>query len=483
LKKRLDELEPREVWRWFAELSRIPRPSGREEQVSAFLESFASERGLESARDELGNVLVRKPGQGAVSDGDPLALQAHVDMVAEKRSGIVHDFMTDPIKPVIEGDWVKAVDTTLGADNGIGVSCMLALLDSQELQHPPLECLFTVDEERGLSGALQLDPSWISARRLINLDSEDEGRFCVGCAGGVDVNLKIELDGNARTADSLSEISIDGLRGGHSGVEIDKNRANALRITGRILDGLCDLGCGLHSMKGGGKRNAIPRSARLLVHVPQGSEEDCRRTLGEIQRALAYEYEGIEKGISISMSELNVSGRLMSGSSACKVRDILLALPHGVVKMSGVVDGLVETSVNLATAEAGSGELSIDLSIRSSIESAKRQVERSIRCLGNLAGGEVTTSGRYPGWRPRSDSALLRAAVDLYNGTRDQEPVVETIHAGLECGVIGDKLKELDMISVGPDIRDVHVPGERVSISSVQRFWSFLSELVEKLGK
>lgn len=482
MKKRLDELEPREVWRWFAELCRIPRPSGREEQVADFLEEFASERGLESTRDEAGNVLVRKPGLGAGAESDPVALQAHVDMVAEKRSGIVHDFMSDPIRPVIEGDWVQAIDTTLGADNGIGVACMLALLDAEALEHPPLECLFTVDEERGLSGARELEPSWITAHRLINLDSEDEGRFCIGCAGGVDVRLTVGLDSDAR-ADALWEISIDGLRGGHSGVEIDKNRANALRVTGRVLARLCDLGCGLHSIKGGSKRNAIPRSARLLVHVPDGLGERCREELAGIRRDLKYEYEGIEKDLSVTMAALNVSGRLLSDSSARKVADLLQILPHGVIKMSGVVEGLVETSVNLATAEAGDDEFSATLSVRSSIESAKSQVERSIESLGNLAGGEVTTSGRYPGWRPRSDSALLRTAVDLYGRTRGREPIVETIHAGLECGVIGDKLENLDMISLGPDIRDVHVPGERVSISSVQQFWGFLSELIERLGK
>jgi dipeptidase D len=477
LTRRLQDLQPSAVWSFFLRLCEIPRPSGAEEKVTRYLLDFADRKGLESLADEAGNVLIRKPGSGDAAGAGPLALQAHTDMVPEKVDGSDHDFMSDPIEPEIDGDWVISRETTLGADNGIGVSCMLAMLDSGDLPHPPLECLFTVDEERGLTGAAALDPGWLDARRLINLDSEDEGRFCIGCAGGVDISVTDTLPVGVREGET-ARLTIGGLKGGHSGMEIDRGRACGVKLAGRALAVLADLGASISRLDAGTKRNAIPRGANLELWIPGGSMDEAKAAVDRLAGQVSEEYRGIEESIEMRLEPVEWDLPPVPFGHTRRLADLLLSLPHGVVKMSGVVEGLVETSVNLATARLSEGSLTITLSARSSIDDAKGWVVRHIRALGRMAGAAVEESGAYPGWRPRADSPLLDRARKVYKDTTGSDAVVETIHAGLECGILGSRYPGLDMISMGPTIRDVHIPGERVSIPSLQRFWSFLTSLL-----
>ena len=476
----LKGLEPREIWFWFEEISKIPRPSGQEEEIADFIENFALERELNSLRDSENNVLIRKPGQGGRESASALLLQAHVDIVAEKTDNSRHDHSRDPIVPEVDGDWVKATETTLGADNGIGVSMMLAVLDSGDIAHPPLECLFTTDEERGLTGAGNLDPSWITARRLINLDSEEDGIFTIGCAGGLDVHLRMA----APPGDEMDcfEISLFGLKGGHSGMEIGSSRANAISLLARVLHHLMKKhGCLMGEFSGGTKRNAIPRSARALVHVPKEHAKEVQDYLSTAARELAEEYRGIEENIALELNAGSTPVQTVSSKAGRVLIDLLLSLPHGVQKMSGVVDGLVETSCNLALASLKEGEFTADITIRSPLSTARYALGERICATARLAGADCSRGGQYPGWIANPESELLSRVLDIYRDTQDREPKVMSIHAGLECGIIGDRVGDMDMISMGPDIRDVHIPGERVSISSMKRFWNFFLALLKKL--
>ncbi|MCD4701712.1 MAG: aminoacyl-histidine dipeptidase [Candidatus Aegiribacteria sp.] len=476
----LENIEPKKVWYWFEEISRIPRPSGEEKRIADFLVEFARRRYLEYSRDDVDNVLIRAAGSGKSADHPGLVLQAHVDIVAEKTDESSHDHSKDPIVPIIQDDWVTSPDTTLGADNGIGVALMLTVLDSEDTAHPPLECLFTTDEERGLTGAGNLDPEWITFRRLLNLDSEDEGVFTIGCAGGMDIHLEMPL--NRSDPVDCYRLEISGLKGGHSGMEIDKNRGNAIRFLGRVLRNLCiNHNCRIAGISGGTKRNAIPRNASAFIHFPQGDIDHARECLSQISEEIAFEYSGIEDEIKIRMENEPVKIGPLDFETGLKITDLLLALPHGVEKKSGVIDGLVETSVNLAIVSMSNDGFNVELTVRSPLESAKNALGDRITAVARLSGCAFNIGCSYPGWMPDSNSILLEKLIDIYTEVFGHEPQVESIHAGLECGIIGDRIGGMDMISMGPDIRDVHIPGERVSISSLQRFWKFFLSLLETL--
>ncbi|OPL18922.1 MAG: hypothetical protein AVO35_03045 [Candidatus Aegiribacteria sp. MLS_C] len=475
---RIGDLEPREVWVRFEELCAIPRPSGDEGRAADHVQAFAESRGLEFLRDGADNVLIRKPARGPGRVGNPpLALQAHLDMVPEKTGSSSHDFHRDPIRPVIDGDWVTSPDTTLGADNGIGVAVMLAILDSEELPHPPLECIFTTDEERGLTGASSLDPGWITARRMINLDSEDLDVFTIGCAGGADHVLRTRIP--LTKGRSCVPLSVRGLRGGHSGIEIDGNRGNAIRFLARAL-GRINCGAGIQAgyLWGGSKRNAIPREAGCMVAVP----EDDGGRLGEevlrLEKELRLEYSGIEDSIRVELGGEASDAPVMAPEQIRRVTDLLLSLPHGVEKMSGSIPGLVETSVNLAVLSMDGEDLAVQLSVRSPLSSARNALGERIHAAARLAGFSAEKGGEYPGWMPDTGSRLLERMKSIYTGLFGREPEVLSIHAGLECGIIGDRVGGMEMISIGPDIRDVHVPGEKVSISSLRKFWEFISAVL-----
>ena len=475
----LENIEPKEVWYWFEEISRIPRPSGEEEKIADFLVEFARKRNLEYSRDDVNNVLIRAAGSGRAADNPGLVLQAHVDIVPEKTDESTHDHSVDPIIPVIRGDWVVSPDTTLGADNGIGVALMLAVLDSQ-CAHPPLECLFTTDEERGLTGADSLRSEWINFRRLINLDSEDEGVFTIGCAGGMDIHLSMPVV-RSGPVDCYS-LEISGLKGGHSGMEIDKNRGNAIRILGRILRKLCmDYSCRIAGVSGGTKRNAIPRNASALIHFPDDDSDPAKEYLNRVSEEIALEYSGIEDGILIRMKNESAGIGALDCETGLRIADLLLALPHGVEKNSGVIKGLVETSVNMAIVSMSDEEFNVELTVRSPLASAKKALGDRIAAVARLSGCSFSTGGSYPGWIPDSNSTLLAKLIEIYTEVSGRKPEVESVHAGLECGIIGERIGNMDMISMGPDIRDVHIPGERASISSLQRFWKFFLYLLETL--
>jgi dipeptidase D len=476
----LESIEPAEVWYWFEEISAIPRPSGEEEKIADFLVDFARKRDLEFKRDGVNNVLIRAEGTGSAAGRRGLVLQAHVDIVPEKTDESTHDHSRDPIIPVIRGDWVVAPDTTLGADNGIGVALMLAILDSDDIVHPPLECLFTTDEERGLTGAGNLDPGWISYKRMINLDSEDEGTFTIGCAGGMDLHLSMPLS-RSESADCF-RLSISGLKGGHSGMEINRNRGNAIRFLGRILRELCvSYDCRIASLKGGSKRNAIPRNAEALIQLPENNLGEAMECARRISEEIAAEYTGIEDGVKVCMDGEAVEAKPVDRETGFRIANLLLVLPHGVEKNSGVIDGLVETSVNLAIASMSGNELSIELTVRSPLESAKIALGDRIAAIAEMSGCTFKTGGAYPGWIPDSSSALLGELKRIYSKTAGRAPKVESVHAGLECGIIGARTGGMEMVSMGPDIRDVHIPGERVSIPSLQRFWKFFKAILEQL--
>ncbi len=462
-----ETLEPSDVWRHFAALLAIPRPSGSEAAVADYVQGQAAAMGLESRRDRAGNVLIVRPGVGK-----GVVLQAHLDMVADKTPDSPSDPAVDPVSAVLRDGWLMSETTTLGADNGIGVAIMLALLGSGSRTLPPLECLFTVDEERGLVGAKSFPTEWLGYRRMINLDSEEENSICIGCAGGRDVGLFLNLEREARPAE-VSMLRVEGLNGGHSGMEIHRGGANAIRLAA----GICArLGLRLADFSGGTKHNAIPREAMAAVV----GEVDPMR-LEPMITAVRDEFSGVEKGISITV-EPGEPRRPLTAESSARLLNLLSALPHGVSSMSPSVPGLVQTSCNLAIAAVEGDRAAVTMSVRSSLDSSRDELTDRILAVGRLAGCDTQTGEGYPGWKPDPASPLLALARRACREVFGSEPTVEAIHAGLECGVIGKRVGGMDMISIGPDIRDVHVPGERVRVESVASFTRMLTVLLESLA-
>lgn len=463
----LGGLEPAAVWKHFGALLSIPRPSGSEGAAADYIVKTAEGLGLEWKRDEAGNVLVGRPGTGA-----GVVLQAHTDIVADRLPGSPTDPATDGVIPELRDGWVTSSSTTLGADNGIGVAMMLAILESPLKSLPAIECLFTVDEERGLLGARVFPPEWLSHRRLINLDSEEENSICIGCAGGRDVIVTKTLEYDTGPVPA-SVLTVGGLAGGHSGMEIIRGRANAVSVAARVCR---QLGLRVSGFAGGSKHNAIPRDARVFVagEIPP---EGLSRIKGEIMR----EFEGIEKDIVISSAPSSPRAVLSEGSST-GLLDLLLSLPHGVAAMSGTVPGLVQTSSNLAIVGTDGNRAEITVSVRSSVDSSRDALVERIVSIARLSGCSYEACDGYPGWAPDPGSPLLAHARRACSEFYGSEPTVLAIHAGLECGIIGKRVGGMDMISMGPDIRDVHVPGERVRVSSVQAFMGMLVNLLERLA-
>ncbi|MEX2442162.1 MAG: aminoacyl-histidine dipeptidase [Alkalispirochaeta sp.] len=479
-------LEPEAVWRHFSAISAIPRCSKKEQSVRQYVLDQAKRLGLEAQTDGVGNAVIRRPGVGSGADHATVTIQGHLDMVCEKNMGVDHDFDTDPISLVREGDWLTADRTTLGADNGIAVAMMLALLESDLSPLPPLECIFTVDEETGLTGALQIDPEIVTGRTMINLDTEEEGFFCIGCAGGKNTYGTLPLVWESTDASgALQAISVQltGLRGGHSGVNIHEERGNSVVLGARLTDRLLQTVPSLRiaDIRGGDKHNAIPREFEVVVVVPADATDTVRSTAAAVAEEFAAEFGDRELNLSVSTSPTDLPERVIGASGARSIVDLLLALPHGVLGMSHDVPGLVETSSNLAAVRIEEGNASFLTSQRSSrgslIEWASTKITAAIR----LAGGTPRAAEAYPAWPPRTDSPLLTTAVAAYKRLYDAEPEVGAFHAGLECGVINDKVGGMDMISFGPDMDGVHTPDERVSISSTERTWNLLLEIVRAL--
>ena len=485
-------LEPSSVWRWFAAVSAIPRESGNEGGIGDFLEDFARQRSLDHLRDEVGNVLIRKgPGGGAEAAREGVVLQAHMDMVAEKTPGSLHDFLADPVALVVQDDgWVTAKDTTLGADNGLGMAAMLALLDSSDLPHPALECLFTVDEERGMVGAKRLDPGWISFGRLVNLDSESDDTFFIGCAGGQDTLLRLDLEreeGAGSRGKDCFELRVSGLSGGHSGVDIGRGGANAIVLLARALDPLVRLGnARIVDLECRGKANVIPRSASAIICSPAMDTRRMATVVEGFPDLFRTGYSSTDENARLSLRPVGTDrGDIpapLTAESGRRVVGLLLSVPHGVIGMSPVIEGLVETSSNLASVVIESDELLVYTSQRSSSDSGKKAMADRLGELIGRLGGSAEVEMRYPGWSPDPDSLLVGLASSVFEEFFGRSPRLVSVHAGLECGMFAQKLPEVDMISIGPRIEHVHTTEERVSVESVKRFWKLLLGVMEKLS-
>lgn len=475
----LSNIEPQIIWKNFSKLNAIPRPSKKEERVIAFAKAFGESLGLETTVDSVGNVIVKKPATPGMEDRKPIVMQSHLDMVCQKNNDTVFDFETQGIQMKIDGDWVKAEGTTLGADNGIGVATIMSILESTDIPHPVLEALFTIDEETGMTGALGLQAGQLHGEILLNLDTEEDDAFSIGCAGGVDVTATQAYD----LEDGIGEaatIVIKGLNGGHSGMEIHKGLGNANVILGRFLYLDVD-DIQLISIDGGGLRNAIPREATANFYC--GNFEAYKANFESLKAQILEEFASLEKGLSIELSALSTDAKALSQDDSSKIVYALKSIHNGVYRMSPDIAGLVETSNNVARVELKDGDLKILCLTRSSVESTKTALAEQIEAVCELAELSVSTSGDYPGWKPNPESGILTVMKDLYANSFGAAPHVEACHAGLECGIIGANYPNMEMISFGPTIRGAHSPEERVSINSVQKYWGFVKDILANIPK
>ena len=478
------DLEPKALWGHFDQILTIPRGSKEEDRIRAHVVAIAERNGLQCQVDGTGNVVIKKPGTSGRENAPTTILQAHLDMVNEKNSDVEHDFSTDPIRPVMDGDYLKAEGTTLGSDNGIGVAAMLAILEAKDLAHGPLEFLFTIDEETGLTGAGGLDPSMLQGRVLLNLDSEEEGTVTVGCAGGADTELRLGLQRIPSPGHcSTFQVRLHGLKGGHSGIDIHLQRGNAIQLLARMIHAISHGTPGfLSEIQGGNMHNAIPREAWATVVIPEDQSGDFLMAIGKQFEVVKGEIEAIEPGIELTIGEVPVPEEVWTTFTTWDVLRLLVALPHGVVAMSHDIPGLVETSTTLAVVRSEGDVLRILMSSRSSVASALGWIRQKIRAVGYLAGAEVNEHDGYPGWKPNLDSRVLKIVKGVHARIAGAEPHVEAVHAGLECGIIGEMIPGMDMISFGPQIEFPHSPNERVKVPSVGRFYTLLTETLEELA-
>ena len=482
----IKRLAPQAVWGYFYDLTQIPRPTGHTKQVTEYLKAFGAKHGLETHQDEVGNVLIRKPATPGYEGRKAVVLQAHVDMVPQKNASVAHDFLTDPIDAYIDGEWVTARDTTLGADNGMGVALAMAALTDDTLKHGPLEALFTIDEEVGMDGAVALKPGFLQGSILINGDSEEEGRLFVGCAGGVDMNISFHYreDEPAPEGHVVLRITLTGLKGGHSGVDIHLGRANANKLLFRFLkQAVSHCGLRLATVEGGSLRNAIPREAVAVVTVPADRVADVEKLISEHQALYRSEYKGIEGEISFTAERIaDVPASLIPEEIQDDLINAIEGCQNGVISMLHDFPGTVESSSNLAKVktEAG-GRIDIKILVRSSSESRREALYSSLESIFSLAGAKVEYFNPYGGWQPNIDSPILRTMESTYESLFGRKPEVTVMHAGLECGIIQEAYPDMDMISFGPDIKHPHSPDEAVGIASVEKTWRLLKATLEAI--
>lgn len=478
------DLRPVEVFGIFEEICQVPRPSKREEKIIAYLKAFSAEHQLETKIDEAGNVLISKPATPGMEGRKTVVLQAHIDMVCEKNKEVEHDFLTDPIETWIDGEWLRAKGTTLGADNGIGVAAALAVLASDEIEHGPLECLFTVDEETGLTGAFALQSGFMNGDVLLNLDSEDEGEIFIGCAGGCRTNATF-----AYTPVEVPQgffyfsVEVSGLTGGHSGDDINKGRANANKVLNRFLLQTADkYDFYLCEISGGNLHNAIPREARAVCAIPMADKENVRIDLNLFAADVEAEYSVTEPNVRFVLQSADPVAQAVDSDTAMRLLKAVHAVANGVFAMSQDIPGLVETSSNLASIKmVEDHQILIGSSQRSSTLSSRKDMAETVKAAFELAGATVDVGDGYPGWKPNPKSALLQVAVDSYKRLFGVAPKVKAIHAGLECGLFLEKYPSLDMISFGPTLRGVHSPDERMHIPSVERWWRHLIDVLKHI--
>jgi dipeptidase D len=479
-----NSLKPSPVWRYFEEICRIPRLSKNEGKIRKYLLDFARGNKLESREDESGNILIVRPATPGMENRKTLVLQSHLDMVGEKNADHPHNWNSDPIIPIVNGGWVSADGTTLGADDGVGIASQLAILTNKDLKAGRIECLFTVDEESGMTGAINLKPDFFTGKILINLDSEDEGILFIGCAGGMDTVGTITYKPEAVPEGSAAlEISVTGLHGGHSGDEIHKGYGNSVKIMNRILWNLAnEYDILLNNFDGGNLRNAIPREAFATIVFEKASTEKIRTWIADFETTIIEEFRDTERELRIAVKDSVIPGFVIDRENQTKLLSSLTCCPHGAIAWSKEMDDLVETSTNLASVKfTGNNTITIVTTQRSSIESSKRDVASMVETCLKLAGAMVVHSDGYPGWRPNMTSEILKITRESYKKLFGRDPYIRAIHAGLECGLIYQKFKGIDMISFGPTIRGAHTPEEKIEIKTVQMFWDLLTEVIKSI--
>jgi dipeptidase D len=479
------DMEPKNLWKHFEKFLSIPHTSGNEAGMGEYVLAWAAEKGLEAEQDKAGNVVVRVPATAGKEGAPVVVLQGHMDMVGEKNSDLDFDFMKDAIQTEMDGDWLTAKGTTLGADNGIGLAAGMAAAEDDSIVHGPLEILATVDEEVGLTGAAQIQPGFLKGEMMLNLDSEELGEVTIGCAGGGDSNLILPVTRNDAPAGTKPfTLKVFGLRGGHSGIDIHEQRGNAIKVITRIVGSItASQPAHLIEIKGGNKRNAIPRETFAELMILETAVKDVEELVSDWIAKIAIELGGKEKGLDASLTPSeNGGGKVLDAQSQAALLDLLIALPHGVEAMNYDIEGLVETSNNLATIAMTDGEAKIGTSTRSSIKTALQALRDRISADARLAGASFVENDPYPGWMPNVDSDLLRVFQGVHKEVFGEEPKTIAIHAGLECGIIGEKFPGMDMISFGPDIEHPHSPDERVNVPTVAKFWDLLAALLTKLA-
>lgn len=476
------ELKPQEVFHFFEEICQIPRPSKKEELIRAYLRKFATERNLTFKEDHIGNILISKPATAGYEDRQTVILQSHIDMVCEKNNDTVHNFDKDPIQTYVDGEWLKAKGTTLGADNGIGVATELAILDAKNIEHGPIECLFTVDEETGLTGAFELQAGFMEGTILLNLDSEDEGELFIGCAGGAGTTATFPLKQEVAPANyTFLKVTVKGLTGGHSGDDINKDRANANKLLNRILMKIAkqsDLK--LATIDGGNLHNAIPREAHAIFGIPTADKAAIETLIPTLEADFRNEYAVTEPNLAVIVETAQATS-VMEKESMMRFLHAIYAVHNGVLAMSQDMQGLVETSSNLASIKMKEEGIVVVTSQRSSILSSRKNMSQMIRSAFILGGATVTTGDGYPGWKPNTNSDILKVTVESYIRLFGVEPKVKAIHAGLECGLFLEKYPHLDMVSFGPTLRGVHSPDERMLIPTVEKFWLHLLDVLKHI--
>ena len=477
------QLTPKEIWNYFYEITQVPRPSKKEEKIIQFLMDFGKQNNLKTKKDIAGNVLILKPATKGKENVPTVILQSHVDMVCEKNNDVSFDFDNDAIQAYVDGEWVRAKGTTLGADDGIGVAAQLAVLTDKNIEHGPIECLFTVDEETGLTGAFALEEGFLNGKYLLNLDSEDEGEVYIGCAGGIDTTVSFDYQSEQVPENHVAyKIIVKGLKGGHSGDEIQKGLGNSNKILNRLLweaSSLFDIR--LSTFDGGNLRNAIPREAFAVILVPSMLEKEFIEYFNKYEADIKSELSVTEPDLIVKLEVTENPTHIIDEDTQYNLLNSLYACPHGVIAWSQHIKGLVETSTNLASVKFENGKIIVTTSQRSSVNSSKKDIANMVESVFSMAGADVTHGSGYPGWTPNPKSKVLEIAIKSYVNLFGKEPQVKAIHAGLECGLFLEKYPNLDMISFGPTLRGVHSPDEKLNIESVDKFWKYLIEILKNI--
>lgn len=479
------QLQPQSLWSNFTKLNAVPRASKKEGRVIAFMKEFGEKLGLETIEDEVGNVIIKKPATPGMEDRKTIVMQSHLDMVHQKNADTNFDFDTQGIDMYVEGDWVKAKGTTLGADNGLGVATIMAILESNDIPHPAIEALFTIDEETGMTGAQGLKGGLLEGDILLNLDTEEDNELGVGCAGGIDVTASRTYNELVTSSDKIGYIiKVKGLNGGHSGMQIHEGLGNSNKLLSRLLfDAQENFGVQISEIDGGGLRNAIPRESKAIVAIGSSKENEFLKALKAHASDIKKEFKTMEPDLVINFEKCQVPNKVMDNDVQKVLIKALYAAWNGVYRMSPDIPDLVETSNNLARVLVKDGEIKIACLTRSSVESSKMDLANTLKATFELAGCNVEFSGSYPGWTPNMDSAILKVMEDLYIKMNNEKPHVAACHAGLECGILGTNYPEMDMISFGPNIKGAHSPDERAQISSVQKFWNYVLEILKEIPK